>query len=168
MHHLLYTVGLTTLIGVSVVQAQSSVSAGELVGFDGTWALDLDRSEAGPAERRVITVAADSFAVVIHRDDVPPVTLIYKFDGSESVNPFGRGTATSRLRQEDGQLLTVTVFTVSDTPVTINEFLRLNAERTQLTVETMLRVEHGYQGVRPPLESKAPNVGTAIRVFRRQ
>jgi hypothetical protein len=170
MRHRLYAVILlTTLIGASVSEAQSRLSAGEVSGFEGTWALDPEPSKPGPAESRVITVGTDGLAVAIHRrEDVPPVMLTYKFDGSESVSPFGQSTATSRLRLEGGRLLTVTVFIVSDAPVTVHEFLRLNAERTELTVETMVRVEHGYQGVRPSVESKAPNVGTAVRVFRRK
>jgi hypothetical protein len=167
-HPLFAVVLLTTVMGFSVAQAQSSLSRGDVLGIEGTWALDSDPSEARPSERRVITVGPDRLTVVIHRASVAPVTLIYKFDGSDSESPFGQGTATARLRQDDGRLLTITVFTVNDAPVTVNEFLRVNAEQTELTVETMLRVEHGYQGVRPTLESKAPNVGTAVRVFRRQ
>src|SRR5688500_13563179 len=145
-HPLSAVVLLTTLIGVSGPQAQSSLSRADVIGVEGTWALDSEPSDAGPSERRVITVATDSLTVVIHRATAAPVTLIYKFDGSDTESPFGQGTATARLRQEGGRLLTVTVFTVNDAPVTVNELISLNPERTELTVETMLRVEHGYQG----------------------
>jgi hypothetical protein len=169
MRHLYAAILLATVLGPSVSQAQSRLSAEEVIGFQGTWALDAEGSEPGPAESRVITVAGDGLAVAIHRrQDAPPVNLMYKFDGSESVSPFGQSTATSRLRLEGDKLLTVTVFIVSDAPVTVHELLHLNAERTELTVETMARVEHGYQGVRPSGDSKTPNVGTAVRVFKRK
>jgi hypothetical protein len=37
-----------------------------------------------------------------------------------------------------------------------------------MTVETTLRVEHGYEGVRPVLETGAPNVSKATNVFHRE
>src|SRR5687768_14589827 len=120
MHHLLPSVLLlAVLIGAAAPNAQSGVSAAQVVGFGGTWALDPAGSQAGPGERRVISVTTDGMAVTIDRDDTPPVTLFYKFDGSESVIPFGSGTATSSLRQEAGHPLTVAVFIVNDAPVTV-------------------------------------------------
>ena len=165
----LFAVILVTLIGASASQAQSRLSAADARGLEGTWALDADPAGPVPAERRVITLAGDGLVVAIHRrEDMPPVLLSYKFDGSESVTPFGKSTATARLRLEEGQLRTVTVFIVNDAPVTVHEALHLNLEETELTVETMVRVEHGYQGVRPSVESKTPHAGTAVRVFRRR
>ena len=38
----------------------------------------------------------------------------------------------------------------------------------EMTVETVLKVEHGYQGVQPSLQSSAPNASTSTNVFRKQ
>ena len=150
-------------------QSQVPVSAPEASAFAGTWTLDLARSGATDAERRVITPLADSIHVEMHRagDDRPPM-LIYKFDGSETVNPFGSGTAASKLRSEGGTLVTETVYTVNGQPVTVHEVLRVNPDRTELTVDAMVRVEHGYQGVQPAGSETPPNVSKATKIFRRQ
>src|SRR4051812_49146686 len=92
--------------------AQSVISLPDVKGFEGTWALDLAQSAGTSPERRLITLSSQWIRIKTHRDgdDRPPV-LIYKFDGSNNVNPYGPDTATSRLRREGQNLVTETEFT---------------------------------------------------------
>ena len=52
--------------------------------------------------------------------------------------------------------------------MTVTERVRLNSGGTEMTLERTVRVEHGYLGVAPALESAAPHVSKATIVFRKQ
>jgi hypothetical protein len=151
--------------------AQSPVSAADVAAFEGTWVLDLVRSglTSADAERRVITTDPASMRIEVHRPrDVRPFTLIYKFDGSPTNAPFGEGTAVSQLRRDGQSLVAETVYTVKDQPVTVREFLPAAPNGAVLTIEVLVRVEHGYQGVQTPLESNPPNASKTTKFFQRQ
>jgi hypothetical protein len=100
-------------------------------------------------------------------DDYPP-TLTYSLDGSDTVNRFGAASATAKLRREGDALLTETIYTIKDQPVTVRELLRTTPDGSELTIEVTLRVEHGYQGAQRPLEQNPPNVSTAVMVFQKE
>ena len=165
---------LVASLCTSAGRAQSLVSEADVAAFRGTWVLDLVRSgltEAG-AERRVITVDTTSMRIDVYRPrDSRPFTLVYNLDGSPTTNPFGEGSAVSRLRREGPGLLTETVYTVKDQPVTVRELLPPLHPPTppgaELAIEVMVRVEHGYQGAPSSLESPT-NASKAIKVFRKQ
>ena len=146
---------------------QQPLTAPDVAGFAGQWTLDLSKSAATEPERRVITVNPVAMRVELHRpgDDRPPV-LIYNLDGSRNVNPFGSGTATTEIRREGRDIITVTVFTVNDRPVTVQERLQVTGS-TDMTAAVVVRVEHGYQGVRPALEKGAPNASETLKHFRK-
>ena len=147
--------------------AQTEITAPDVAPFAGAWTLDLTRSGSTDAERRVITLGAGWMRVEIHRagDERPPV-LIYNLNGSSNVNPFGAGTATTELRRDKTGIVTVTVFTVNDRPVTVQESLQITPAG-EMTVAVQVRVEHGYQGVLPTLEKQAPNVSVTSKYFRK-
>jgi hypothetical protein len=152
----------------AVLQAQQpALTAPEVAGFAGQWTLDLSKSAATEPERRVITVEPGVLRVELHRpgDDRPPI-LIYQLDGSRHVNPFGSGTATTEIRREGQDIITLTVFTVNDRPVTVQERLQITGP-ADMTAAVGVRVEHGYQGVRPALEKGAPNASETVKHFRR-
>jgi hypothetical protein len=100
-------------------------------------------------------------------DDHPP-TLTYNLDGSDTVNPFGAASATAKLRREGNALLTQTIYTIKDQPVTVRELLRTTPDGSELSVEVTVRVEHGYQGVQRPLEQTPPNISTALMIFQKE
>ena len=156
------------LCGSAAVQAQSALVASDVAPFVGSWTLDpVKTGGSTEPERRVITAAPGSMRVEVHRpsDDRPPV-LIYNLDGSRNVNAFGSGTATTEIRRDGADLVTVTVFTVNDRPVTVQERLRVNPEG-ELTAAVLLRIEHGYEGVLPALEKRPTNVSETMKYFRR-
>ena len=149
------------------VHAQNGVTAPDLAPFVGTWTLDVAKSGATSPERRIITLGPGWMRVEIHRpnDDNPPV-LIYNLDGSTNVSPFGSGTATTEIRRDPNAIVTVTVFTVNDRPVTVHERLQITSTG-DMTAAVLLRVEHGYQGALPALEKQSANVAETSKYFRR-
>ena len=87
---------------------------------------------------------------------------------SNSLSTSGAGKATARLVREPSAVVTETVYEINNSPITIRETLSLNPEGSELTVNTTVRVEHGYQGPLPAGASKSPNVSTAVVVFVRR
>ena len=159
---------LGVLFSSPAVEAQKALVASDVAPFVGSWTLDpVKTGGATEPERRVITAGPDSMRVEVHRpsDDRPPV-LIYNLDGSRNVNSFGSGTATTEIRRDETGLVTVTVFTVNDRPVTVQERLRVNPEG-ELTAAVLLRIEHGYEGVLPALEKRPTNVSETMKYFRK-
>lgn len=148
--------------------AQAPSSSAEFTRLAGTWRLDAP-GNSSVAERRVVTLSPQWFRIEIQRaeDDRPPV-LTYRFDGADVLNPFGSGKATSRLLREGGAIVTETIYEVRNSPITVRETLSVNPAGTELTVNTVVRVEHGYEGALPAGEKKSPNVSTATAVFRKQ
>ena len=158
----------TVLCGTVVAQTQNALAERDVAPFVGSWTLDEVRTAASTEpERRVITVGPGWMRVEVHRpgDDHPPV-LVYNLDGSRKVNAFGAGTATTEIRREGTDVVTVTVFTVNDRPVTVEERLTLS-QSGELTAAVRLRIEHGYQGVLPPSEKRPPNVSETVKYFRK-
>src|SRR5262245_3014094 len=142
------------------LDAQAPPPAPDLARMAGTWQLDTGGSLAA-AERRVITVSPEWLRVELQRsEDARPPVLTYRFDGRDEVNPFGSGKATSRLLREGGAVITETVYEIRNSPITVRETFSLNPAGTELTVHSVLRVEHGYEGQLAAGQSKPPNVST--------
>jgi hypothetical protein len=147
--------------------AQTDLTAPELASFIGTWTVDSTKSGTTDPERRVISTGAGWMRVEIHRpgDSRPPV-LIYNLDGSRNVNSFGPATATTQIRRDGNDIVTVTVVNIKDRPVTVEERLRLTSAG-EMAVAILVRVEHGYEGVRPALEKHGPNVAEGSKLFQK-
>ena len=162
--------GLAVLVfASSLARAQAPAPPANMAQLAGTWELDTAGNASVPAERRIITVSPDSLRIEIHRkEDSRPPVLTYRFDGRDAVNAFGAGKATTRLLREGGGVVTETIYEIRNSPVTMREALSVNPAGTELTVNSTLRVEHGYEGALPGGESKPPNVSNATTVFRRQ
>jgi hypothetical protein len=151
-------------------QAPTPITQADVAAFEGTWVLDVARSGPGTdAERRVITTDGSAMRIEVHRaEDAYPITLRYNFDGSPTTNAFGSGTAVSKLVREGHGLLLYTVFTVREQPITVHEVLPSRPDGTELVVDVMLRVEHGYQGTAPASGRTPPNVAKAKRFYQKQ
>ena len=158
------------LLASTVVGAQGPYPAADFARLGGTWELDRSVNASLPAERRVITLSPEWMRIEIQRaEDTRPPLITYRFDGQDVMNAFGEGNkATSRLLREGGTYITETIYEIRSSPITVRETFNVNSDGSELTVNTTVRVEHGYQGVPPPGEAKAPNVSTARTVFRRQ
>ena len=163
--------GLVALVLAStMLGAQGPYPMADFARLGGTWELDRSVNPSLPAERRVITLSPEWMRIEIQRaEDTRPPLITYRFDGQDVTNAFGMGNkATSRLLREGGGYVTETIYEIRSTPITVRETLNVNSDGSELTVNTTVRVEHGYQGAPPPGEAKAPNVSTARTVFRRQ
>jgi hypothetical protein len=157
------------------VQAQNRLLPADLAGLEGTWVLDIARSGLTPAdaEQRVIKTGPTWLRLDIQRaSSASPIALIYNLDGSQNINAFGSETAVTRLNRQGEQVVLETVFTVNSQAVTVHELLPLVPTGFDLTVEVALRVEHGYQGVALPGQSRGaqppPNVSNGTKIFRKQ
>ena len=147
---------------------QTELKASDLASFVGTWTLDSEKSGTRDPERRIISTGAGWLRVELHRPgDAQPPVLIYNLDGSRNVNSFGAATATTEVRRDGDDIITLTVFNIRDRPVTVEERLRLSPAG-ELAVAVLVRVEHGYGGVQPALEKRAPNVSEGSKVFRKE
>jgi hypothetical protein len=148
-------------------RAMNGLTRSDLEPFVGTWTLDASQSSAADPEWRQITLGDQSMRVEIHRpDDDRPPALVYNLDGTRRTNPFGAGSAVTEIRREQGDIVTSTVFTINERPVTVQERLKITAAGDLATV-VIVRVEHGYQGVLPPLAIQPANVAQASKYFRR-
>jgi len=136
---------------------------------DGRWVGAIQAGWTAKGSRRIITVSPDALRVeIVRAEDARPPRLTYRFDGQNTVAEFGSGKATGRLIRERSAVVTETVYEVNGSPITIRDILSLNADGSQLTVSTTLRVEHGYEGPLPPGATKASNVSNAVVVFVRR
>lgn len=152
-----------------MLDAQAPQPPADIARLAGTWQLDAAGNVSIAAERRIITVSPEWLRVELQRsEDARPPVLTYRFDGRDEVNPFGAGKATSRLLREGGTIATETVYEIRNSPITVRETFTLNPAGTELTVSSVLRVEHGYEGQLAAGQSKPPNVSTATMVFRKQ
>ena len=144
-----------------------TLSRSDVEAFEGTWRLDAAQSSATDPEVRTITVGDGWMRLEIHRpeDDRPPA-LVYNLDGTRRVGPFGAGTATTEIRRDQNEIVTSTVVSVNERPVTIVERMKMTPAG-ELATTVRVRVEHGYEGVVPPLATDTPNVGQAVKLFRR-
>jgi hypothetical protein len=166
MKNVLVACALTLWTTSGLSGEQQATSAQPFSRLAGTWELDTAGNPSLPAERRVITVFPDSFHVeIVRAEDARPPKLTYRFDGQDTVSAFGSGKATARLVRENAGVVTETVYEINNSPITIRDLINVNANGTELTLHSTVRVEHGYQGPLPAGESKPPNVSTAMVVF---
>src|SRR5215204_250656 len=109
---------------VTLTGQQAGLTAADVEPLVGEWTLDAPKSGVSDPERRVITFGVGWVRVEIHRpgDERPP-TLTYMLDGSSNTTPFGAGTATTQIRRERAEIITVTVITINERPVTVEERL---------------------------------------------
>jgi hypothetical protein len=82
------------------------------------------------------------------------------------VNSFGPATATTQIERDGDDIVTVTVVNIEDRPVTVEERLRLTSAG-EMAVAVRVRVEHGYEGVRPAQETHGPNVAEGSKLFQK-
>lgn len=167
---------LTTLFSTVLgSQGQVRLIPSDLTSLEGAWVLDVTSSGLTPAdaERRVMSVGPTWLRVdIIHTPPAQPFALIYNLDGSANVNPFGPDTAVTRLTREGDTLRLETVYTVNKQAVTMYELVPFVPRGSDLTIESVLRVEHGYQGVAPSGPGGGsrtpPNVSNAKKIFRKE
>ena len=125
--------------------------------LSGTWTMDVQRSvsatypEFGGAVTLVITQTDTAITIETRRGD-RSATVTYSpgkpaSTPASSVDPAGPGSPRSRYYWQGASLVTETVQLASEAPegtFRTQKVHTLDSSGTEMTVETMLVVEHGY------------------------
>ncbi len=155
------------LLGVVavVISLPLGAAAQQPPDLSGTWVMDIERSESamqdghsGPVTY-VIQQSPDSLVIETRRGQRSD-KVTYKLAATEKVAGLMEGVPASRAYWEGDKLVTETARPIQGQTVTTKEvrFLTGNAE---MTMESILEVEHGYtlRGVK--------TFGTARDVFKK-
>lgn len=132
--------------------------------FSGTWTIDRERSEsmhqAEPFEPPTVVISQSATDVAIEmRRQLSTGRTVYRLGGGAAADAAAQ--AGPRAYWDGEALVTEAARTVQGQTVSVRERRTLNAAGTEMTVHTVLVVQHGYsfRGGR--------NYGAATDVYRR-
>ena len=134
--------------------------------FSGTWTMDNSRSDSAAQEQPAGTVTA----VIGQTDSVLTVKTTRDGQTDTRVYPIGPPTATPeqvngvpRAYWDGGRLINEGAITIEGQTIAFQEARTLGANGLEMTVETTVKVEHGYlmRGVQTIVTGK--NVYTRSR-----
>ena len=117
--------------------------------FSGTWAMDATRSASAVqnepirSQTLVIRQTATDLSIETRRDDKTG-TVTYKFGKADNVNPRGPSLLVSNWYWDGPKLVTETVRNISESTVRTKEVHSLDASGSEMTIDMLLVVEHGY------------------------
>lgn len=148
----------TATLAVALLFFQTSVPVRP--DFSGTWTLDRSRSQSPEPITLVITQTATELRIEGTRNGVSTVR-VYPIESE--ARPGGRGIDSSRSRAYwDGtKMVTEGTGNIQGQTVSIRESRSLNDAGTDMTVESLIIVQHGYSF------GGARNYGAAKDVFTR-
>lgn len=115
----------------------------------GTWTMDVERSETlaqggtSAPITFVIQQSADALVVETRRGQQSD-TMTYKLAANEKAAGPMEGVPASRAYWDGARLVTETARPVQGQTVTSKEVRYLNEVGSEMTVESILEVEHGY------------------------
>lgn len=140
---------------LAVVLAVPSLAMAQAPNFSGKWIQDMEKSDQpqggggrGPAGPQNLTITQTATEFTIERETPNgPVKTVFKLDGSESVNPGGRGgEVKSKSTWEGTKLVTKSSQTMNmqgtETTVESSETRSLEADGT-MTVVTVRKTPNG-------------------------
>jgi hypothetical protein len=139
---------------LAFVVALPAVAIAQTPNFSGKWTLDTEKSDPAPQGRgggggaQSFTITQSATELAIERETQNGVVKsVYKLDGSESVNPGGRGgEVKSKTKWDGAKLVTSSVQTMNmqGTDVTIEstETRSLEADGS-MTVVTVRKTPNG-------------------------
>jgi hypothetical protein len=165
MKILLSTICLITL-GCTAVLSQTRPD------FSGTWSMDVSRSEAAaqgtPLQDVKVTITQTPGEIRIETFREGRGELIRYLPAPDKYT--GTGERVGAFRWDGSRLVTTLVTDINKSAVSLQEIRSLNAAGTEMTVETSLVVEHGYQtGGSSILRSQnASNASRGTNVFVKQ
>ena len=155
---------LLGVIGIALVLPVVAL-AQQKPDLSGTWVMDVERSESATQDGHsgpityVIQQTPDSLVIEARRGERSD-RVTYKLAASEKVAGPMEGVPASRAYWDGEKLVTETARPVQGQTVTTKETRYLTGT-TEMTVESILEVEHGYtlRGVK--------TFGTARDVFKK-
>jgi hypothetical protein len=149
----------TTALFVALAFSQAAPGAAK-PDFSGTWTLDRSRSQSPETIRLDIRQTETEFRIDATRNGVSSART-YPFD--LQAKPGGRGIDATRARAywDGAKLVTEGSGNIQGQTVSIRESRSLNDAGTEMTVESLIIVQHGYSfgGTR--------NYGSAKDVYTR-
>lgn len=116
--------------------------------FSGTWSMDRGRSESAMQEQPIgpvtvsITLNATTLTIHTTRDGKPEVAT-YTIENMPNA-PGVIGAGTRRAYWDGLKLVTEGAGNVQGQTVSVREARSLNANRTEMIVESTVTVQHGY------------------------
>jgi hypothetical protein len=117
--------------------------------FSGTWTMDASRSASAvqnePIRSKSMVIRQTATELTIERTtDGNNQTIRYKPGAPDSKGSSAATAAESIWYWDGSRLVTETVGNISEATVRTKEVLSLDTSGNELTVETLLVVEHGY------------------------
>jgi len=133
------------LVVILIVAAFSTAHAQPRPDFSGTWTMDRSRSDSAvqnvPVARMTIVIAQTANEIRIETTrDGQTSAFVHQLDGSETKLPDGVATT----RWVGTALVTEMIRDVKGVTITTKETRRLNADGSEMLVETVAAVQHGY------------------------
>lgn len=132
---------IVTLPFLALAQAKPDLS--------GTWVMDVERSESATQEGHsgpityVIHQLPDSVVIETQRGQQSG-RVTYKLSPSEKAAGPMEGVPAARAYWDDVKLVTETARPIQGQTVTTKEVWYLDSTGSEMTVESILEVEHGY------------------------
>jgi hypothetical protein len=138
---------------LAIVLALPAMAIAQTPNFSGKWIQDMEKSDPaqggrGPAGPQNLTITQTAAELTIERETPNGVMKsVFKLDGSESVNPGGRGgEVKSKSKFDGGKLVTTSVQTMNmqgnDVTIESTETRSLEADGT-MTVVTVRKTPNG-------------------------
>jgi len=146
-----------TIIAIGILFV-GLVAAQSVPDFSGTWSLDPTRSEAEAGTPATMTILQSKEALTVDREiEGKPDRIVYKIQrgevatpipavgsrGPDELGPTAEQQATAEWR--DGRLETQRVLSINGKTVTQVERRSLDDTGREMTVETLVQVQHGYE-----------------------
>ena len=149
----------------AVAAATIALEAQARPDFSGTWTMDRERSESlhqsTPIEPPTLVITqSDAELAIETRRSTSTTRSVYKILPKAAPGDPGPA-AGSRAYWDADTLVTEGARTVQGQTVSVRETRTLNADRTEMTVQTLLVVQHGYSF------RGAKNYGASKDVYRR-
>ena len=153
---------MMSLVFTSLMLALTLVQAGpaRTPDFTGTWAIDRSRSQSPGSVTLGIKQTATDVSVETTRGGTASVT-VYTFEPSPQAAAEAITAGHSHAYWSETKLVTETSGNIQGQTVSYKQTRWLNAAGTEMTVETIVVVQHGYS-----IEG-SKNYGTAKDVFVR-
>jgi hypothetical protein len=147
MKHVARAVLLASLASLTAINARAQTRPD----FSGTWSMDMTRSASAvqnepiPPTTQVITQTATQLSIETQRGDRTS-TITYRPGSADAMsNSTNRSNLlTSMWYWEGSKLITETVRDINGQTVRTKEARSLDAGGAEMSVDTLLVVEHGY------------------------
>jgi hypothetical protein len=164
--------GLTLGLIAGLLLTAQPVSA-QQPDFSGTWVLDRTRSttstQTEPSGSVTLVIRQSPSVVSVERREGQTTrTIQYLASGAETVTTVGDDTAKGQMRWEGSTLQINTGYGINGREVAVEQAFNLSADRRELTVDSALTMQHGYELNSPVTLASDPLHAVGKDVYIRQ